>query len=82
LICRVDRFLLEDDSERSGGFAPLHFVPKEKIVALRLVSSKHGQIEKQDDRLRRIAAAAQYVPYEQLALSPQCGFASHYPTAG
>jgi len=57
-------------------------VPKGKIVGLRLGSSKHGQIEKQDDFLRRIAAAVQYVPYEQLALSPQCGFASHYPTAG
>ncbi len=58
------------------------FVPKGKIVVLRLVSSKHGQIEKQDDCLRRIVEAAQYVPYEQLALSPQCGFASHYPTVG
>ena len=47
-----------------------------------MMSSKHGQIEKQDDLLRRIAEAAQYVPYEQRALSPQCGFASHYPTIG
>ena len=82
MICRVDRFLLEYDSERSGGFAPLRFVPKGKIVVLRLMSSKPGQLEKQDDLLRRIAEAAPYVPYEQLALSPQCGFTSHYPTAG
>jgi 5-methyltetrahydropteroyltriglutamate--homocysteine methyltransferase len=72
----VDRFLLEYDSERAGGFAPLRFVPKGKIVVLGLVSTKHGQLEQQDDLLRRIDEAAQYVPYEQLALSPQCGFAS------
>jgi 5-methyltetrahydropteroyltriglutamate--homocysteine methyltransferase len=49
---------------------------------LGLVSSKHGQLEKQDDLLWRIVEAAQHVPYEQLAFNPQCGLASHYPTAG
>ena len=72
----VDRFLLEYDSKRAGGFEPLRFVPKGKTVVLGLVSTKHGQVEKQDDLLRRVEEAAQYVPYEQLALSPQCGFAS------
>lgn len=72
----VDRFLLEYDSARAGSFAPLRFVPKGKTVVLGLVSTKHDQMEKQDALLRRIEEAAQYVPYKQLALSPQCGFAS------
>ena len=72
----VDRFLLEYDSERAGGFAPLRFVPKGKTVVLGLVGTKYGQLEKQDDLVRRVEEAAKYVPYEQLALSPQCGFAS------
>lgn len=75
----VDRFLLEYDSDRSGTFEPLRFVPKGKIVVLGLVTTKHAQVEKQDDLLRRIDEAARYVPVEYLALSPQCGFATQAP---
>ena len=72
----VDRFLLEYDSERAGGFEPLRFVPKGKQVVLGLVTTKSGALESQDLLLRRIEEAARYVPIENLALSPQCGFAS------
>jgi 5-methyltetrahydropteroyltriglutamate--homocysteine methyltransferase len=72
----VDRFLLEYDSDRAGGFEPLRFIPRGKQVVLGLVTTKVGQLEKQDDLLRRIDEASQYVPVENLALSPQCGFAS------
>jgi 5-methyltetrahydropteroyltriglutamate--homocysteine methyltransferase len=72
----VDRFLLEYDDERSGGFAPLKYVPKGKIVVLGLVSSKRPALELKEDLLRRIEEAARVLPLEQLALSPQCGFAS------
>ncbi len=72
----VDRFLLEYDDERSGSFDPLRFVPKDKIVVLGLVSSKRAELENKQDLLRRIEAAAKIIPLEQLALSPQCGFAS------
>jgi methionine synthase II (cobalamin-independent) len=72
----VDRFLLEYDDARSGGFEPLRFVPRNKIVVLGLVSSKHSALEKKEDLLRRIDEAAKVVSLEQLALSPQCGFAS------
>lgn len=72
----VDRFLLEYDTERSGGFEPLRFVPRGKQVVLGLVTTKLGALESQDDLLRRIEEAARYVPMEDLALSPQCGFAS------
>jgi 5-methyltetrahydropteroyltriglutamate--homocysteine methyltransferase len=72
----VDRFLLEYDDERSGSFAPLRFVPKEKTVVLGLISSKLPELELQDDVLRRIDEAAKILPLEQLAVSPQCGFAS------
>jgi 5-methyltetrahydropteroyltriglutamate--homocysteine methyltransferase len=75
----VDRFLLEYDTERAGGFEPLHFVPPGKTVVLGLISSKAPQLESQDDLLRRIDEAARYVPIENLALSPQCGFASTAP---
>jgi 5-methyltetrahydropteroyltriglutamate--homocysteine methyltransferase len=71
-----DRFLLEYDSERAGGFEPLRFVPRGKTVVLGLLSTKVPQLESQADLLRRIDAAARYVPLENLALSPQCGFAS------
>ncbi len=71
-----DRFLLEYDSERAGGFAPLRFVPKGKTVVLGLISTKASPLEAQDDLLRRIDEAAKYVPVADLALSPQCGFAS------
>ena len=70
------RFLLEYDDERSGGFEPLRFVPKGKTVVLGLITTKHGKVESVDELQRRIAEATKYLPLEQLALSPQCGFAS------
>ena len=70
------RFLLEYDSPRAGGFAPLRFVPKGKIVVLGLVSTKVPGLESADFLKRRIEEAARYVPLEQLAISPQCGFGS------
>jgi 5-methyltetrahydropteroyltriglutamate--homocysteine methyltransferase len=72
----ADRFLLEYDDERSGSFAPLRFVPPGKIVVLGLVTTKSDVMESQAGLLRRIDAASRFVPLEQLALSPQCGFAS------
>jgi 5-methyltetrahydropteroyltriglutamate--homocysteine methyltransferase len=72
----VDRFLLEYDDERSGGFEPLRFVRPGTVVVLGLVSSKTPVLESQDVLRRRIDEAAMYVPIENLALSPQCGFAS------
>jgi len=72
----VDRFLLEYDDERSGGFEPLRFVRPGAIVVLGLISSKTPVLESQDALRRRIDEAARYVPLEYLALSPQCGFAS------
>jgi 5-methyltetrahydropteroyltriglutamate--homocysteine methyltransferase len=73
---RCDRLLLEYDSARAGDFVPLHHVPKGKIVVLGLITTKHGDLESRDEIMRQIDNAAQYVPLEQLALSPQCGFAS------
>jgi 5-methyltetrahydropteroyltriglutamate--homocysteine methyltransferase len=73
---QVDRFLLEYDSERAGGFEPLRFVPKGKIVVLGLVTTKSGELESEATLLQRIDEAAKYVGLEDLALSPQCGFAS------
>jgi 5-methyltetrahydropteroyltriglutamate--homocysteine methyltransferase len=73
---RVDRFLLEYDDARSGSFEPLRFVPRGKAVVLGLVSSKLPALESEDALARRIDQAARYVPLEDLALSPQCGFAS------
>jgi len=72
----VDAFFLEYDTERAGGFEPLRFVPKGKIVVLGLVSSKVPKLENKDELKRRIDAAAKYVPLENLCLSPQCGFSS------
>jgi 5-methyltetrahydropteroyltriglutamate--homocysteine methyltransferase len=72
----TDRFLLEFDDERSGGFEPLRFVPTGKMVVLGLVTTKTGALESIDELRRRIDAAARYIPLESLALSPQCGFAS------
>ena len=72
----VDGFFLEYDDERSGNFEPLRYVPKGKIIVLGLVTSKKGALENADDIKRRIDAAAKYVDLDQLALSPQCGFAS------
>jgi 5-methyltetrahydropteroyltriglutamate--homocysteine methyltransferase len=73
---QVDRFLLEYDDARSGSFEPLRFVPRGKAVVLGLVSSKLPALEDPDALVRRIDEAARYVPLEDLALSPQCGFAS------
>jgi 5-methyltetrahydropteroyltriglutamate--homocysteine methyltransferase len=70
------RFLLEYDSARAGGFEPLRFVPAGKTVVLGLVSTKTGELESADDLKRRIDQASRYLPLDQLALSPQCGFAS------
>jgi 5-methyltetrahydropteroyltriglutamate--homocysteine methyltransferase len=72
----VDRFLLEYDTERSGGFEPLRLVPDDKDVVLGLITTKEPTLERQDDVCRRIDQAARYMPLERLALSPQCGFAS------
>ncbi len=72
----VDRFLLEYDTDRAGSFEPLRFVPKNKVVVLGLISTKVPQLENEDSILRRIEDATRYIPIEQLALSPQCGFAS------
>jgi 5-methyltetrahydropteroyltriglutamate--homocysteine methyltransferase len=72
----VDGFFLEYDDERSGGFEPLRFVPKGKMVVLGLVTTKSGQLEDPDALKRRIDEAARYVPLDQLCLSPQCGFSS------
>ncbi len=73
------RFLLEYDTERAGGFEPLRFVPKDKMVVLGLITTKLGRVETVDELKRRIEEAAQYIPVEQIALSPQCGFASNIP---
>src|SRR5499427_607253 len=72
----VDVFLLEYESERAGTFEPLRFVPRHKGVVLGLVSSKIPQLETQPALIRRIENASRYVPLENLAVSPQCGFAS------
>jgi len=72
----VDAFLLEYESERAGTFEPLRFVPRGKTVVLGLVSSKVPDLESQDQLKRRIDEASKYVPVENLAVSPQCGFAS------
>jgi 5-methyltetrahydropteroyltriglutamate--homocysteine methyltransferase len=71
-----DRFLFEYDTPRAGGFEPLRFLPKSKVVVLGLVSTKVPEIEKVDDLKRRIEMASKYAPLEQLAISPQCGFSS------
>jgi 5-methyltetrahydropteroyltriglutamate--homocysteine methyltransferase len=74
---KVDGFFLEYDDARSGGFAPLRFVPRgPKRVVLGLVTSKRPELESKDELKRRIDEAAKYVPLEQLCLSPQCGFSS------
>jgi 5-methyltetrahydropteroyltriglutamate--homocysteine methyltransferase len=72
----VDAFFLEYDDARSGGFEPLRFVPKGKLVVLGLVTSKRGELEPKDELKRRIDEAARFIPLESLALSPQCGFSS------
>ncbi|MGH3328764.1 MAG: 5-methyltetrahydropteroyltriglutamate--homocysteine S-methyltransferase [Streptomycetales bacterium] len=72
----VDGFFLEYDDARSGGFEPLRFVPKGKMVVLGLVTTKHGELETKDRLKRRIEEASRFVPLDQLCLSPQCGFSS------
>ncbi len=72
----VDGFFLEYDDARSGGFAPLRFVPPGKLVVLGLVTTKRAELEAKDELKRRIEEAARYVPLDQLYLSPQCGFSS------
>jgi 5-methyltetrahydropteroyltriglutamate--homocysteine methyltransferase len=73
---QVDGFFLEYDDARSGGFEPLRFVPDGKLVVLGLVTTKRGDLESKDELKRRIDEATQYVPLDQLCLSPQCGFSS------
>jgi 5-methyltetrahydropteroyltriglutamate--homocysteine methyltransferase len=71
-----DRLLLEYDSERAGGFEPLRYVPGGRVVVLGLITTKTGRVETPDELGRRIDEASRFLPLEQLALSPQCGFAS------
>ena len=73
---KFNRFLLEYDDERSGGFEPLKHVPEDRVVVLGLVTSKKPRLESEEELKRRIAEAARYIPLDRLALSPQCGFAS------
>jgi 5-methyltetrahydropteroyltriglutamate--homocysteine methyltransferase len=76
---RADKFLLEFDSERAGGFEPLRFVPKGKSVVLGLITTKEAQLETEDELRCRIEEAARYVSLDRLAISTQCGFASTAP---
>ena len=72
-----DGYFLEYDSDRAGGFEPLRYLPKgNKVVVVGVITSKFGELEKKDDVKRRLEEAAKFAPLEQLALSPQCGFAS------
>ena len=73
--CRVDGFFLEYDSDRAGDFTPLRFIKNQKVV-LGLITSKSGDLEDKDEVIARIKEASQYVPLDQLCLSPQCGFSS------
>ena len=72
----VDGYFLEYDDARSGDFAPLRHVPRDKVVVLGLVTTKLSDLESKADLKRRINEAARIVPLEQLCLSPQCGFSS------
>jgi 5-methyltetrahydropteroyltriglutamate--homocysteine methyltransferase len=72
----VDGYFLEFDSPRAGGFAPLRLLPKGKVAVLGVMSSKTPALESKDDLVRRIDEAQKYAPLDQLAISPQCGFAS------
>lgn len=75
--CNYDGYFLEYDTERAGGFEPLRFLPKgDKVVVLGLITSKSGDLEDPDDVKQRISEASEFVALDQLALSPQCGFAS------
>jgi 5-methyltetrahydropteroyltriglutamate--homocysteine methyltransferase len=72
----VDGFFLEYDDERSGGFEPLRFVPRNKMVVLGLVTSKRRTLEQKDHLKRRLDEASRFIPLDQVCLSPQCGFSS------
>jgi 5-methyltetrahydropteroyltriglutamate--homocysteine methyltransferase len=72
----IGAYFMEYDTERAGGFEPLRFVPKNKVVVLGLVTSKSGKLESKDEIKRRIEEASKFIPLDQLCLSPQCGFAS------
>ena len=72
----VDGFFMEWDDDRSGGFAPLRFVPKGKQVVLGLVTTKRGELESKDEIKRRVEEASRHVELDQLCVSPQCGFSS------
>jgi 5-methyltetrahydropteroyltriglutamate--homocysteine methyltransferase len=72
-----DGYFLEYDSDRAGGFEPLRYLPRgNKVVVVGVITSKFGELEKKDDIKRRLQEAAKFVPLQQLAISPQCGFAS------
>jgi len=73
---RFNRFLLEYDDQRSGGFEPLKHVPEDRVVVLGLITTKKPDLEPEDELKRRIEEASRYIPLDRLALSPQCGFAS------
>ena len=72
----IDAYFMEYDSDRAGGFAPLRFVPKGKMIVLGLITTKVPQLEQVDELRKRIDQAAKYISLDQLAISPQCGFAS------
>ena len=72
----VDAYFLEYDDERSGDFAPLRFVPSNKMVVLGIISSKLAELETQKSLITRIKEAAKYMPLENMCVSPQCGFSS------
>jgi 5-methyltetrahydropteroyltriglutamate--homocysteine methyltransferase len=75
--CNYDGYFLEYDTDRAGGFEPLRFLPEgDKIVVLGLITTKVGALEERAALKRRIGEATKYVALDQLALSPQCGFAS------
>jgi 5-methyltetrahydropteroyltriglutamate--homocysteine methyltransferase len=72
----VDAYFLEYDDERSGDFSPLRFVPAHKTVVLGLITTKVPQLEPKRELIQRVNDAAQFIPLENLCLSPQCGFSS------
>ncbi len=72
----IDAYFMEYDSDRAGSFAPLRFVPRDKMVVLGLVTSKSGRLESKEELKRRIDQAGRFIDLDQLCLSPQCGFAS------
>jgi 5-methyltetrahydropteroyltriglutamate--homocysteine methyltransferase len=73
---KVHGYFMEYDTDRAGGFEPLRWMPKDKVVVLGLVTTKTGQLESRDAIKRRIDEASKFAPLDQLCLSPQCGFAS------